>query len=87
VNKLIVFFARLSLGSTIILSLIREFVTGLGVEIGLKLLKRRRGPAISKTIKSYPKPPKPTFSNQGTYLPNGFLWYLPYTHLAIKSSA
>jgi hypothetical protein len=74
VNKLIVFFAKLSLGSTMMLSLIKEFVTGFGVEIGLKLLNKRRGPAISKTINSCPKPPRPNFSNQGTCFPRGFLW-------------
>lgn len=73
VNKLIVFLAKLSLGSTMIFSLIKEFVTGFGVEIGLKLLNNRRGPAISRTMKSYPKPPSPNFSNQGTCFPRGFL--------------
>jgi hypothetical protein len=68
---LIVFFARLSLGSTIIFSLINEFVIGLGVEIGLKLLNNKRGPAIRRTIKSWPKPPRPSFSNHGIYLPKG----------------
>jgi len=68
-----VFLARLSLGSTMIFNLIKEFVTGFGVDIGLKLLKSRRGPAIRRTINNYPKPPRPSFSNQGTYFPRGFL--------------
>jgi hypothetical protein len=52
VNKLIVFFAKLSLGSTMMLSFIKELVTGLGVEIGLKLLNNSRGPAINRTMNS-----------------------------------
>jgi hypothetical protein len=50
VNKLIVFFAKLSFGSTIIFNLIKEFVIGFGVEIGLKLLNNSNGPAINNTM-------------------------------------
>ena len=49
---MIVFLAKLSLGSTMMLSFIKELVTGLGVDMGLKLLNNNRGPAIRSTMKS-----------------------------------
>ena len=51
-NKFIVFFAKLSFGSTMMLSFIKELVTGLAVDIGLKLLNNSRGPAINSTMNS-----------------------------------
>ena len=54
------------------LNYIMALVTGLGVEIGLKVLKSSKGPAIKRIIPICPMPPKPNFKNQGYYLPNGF---------------
>ena len=58
-----VFFARLPSGSIRMLNLIIALVTGLGAEIGLKLLNRSKGPAINMMMPNCPKPPNPSLKN------------------------
>jgi hypothetical protein len=45
------------------LNLIIALVTGLGAEIGLKLLNRSKGPAINMMMPNCPKPPNPSLKN------------------------
>lgn len=45
--------------------------TGFFSEIGLKVLKSKSGPAISKIIPIYPMAPTASFMNDGIGLPSG----------------
>lgn len=46
------FLAKLPSGSIYMLNLIRAFVTGFSVEIGLKVLNSSNGPAMRRMIPS-----------------------------------